>query len=134
MKYLGIDYGSKNIGLATSQEGGFLASEYDTIKMSKDIFNHLSLITQKESIHKIVIGLPVSMRTGKDTEQTAVVREFGFRLQEETKVHVEFFDERLTSKIANRMPKQKKEKFTKDSFAAMLILQGYLDTNGLRGV
>jgi putative holliday junction resolvase len=128
MRFLGIDHGNVNIGIAISDLSNILARELITLKMSENIFDNISKICYENNITKIIIGLPISMRTGQDTDQTKIVRDFGNQIKEKLNMEIDFFDERLTSKIALNMPKAKRKGLSKDSFSAMLILQGYLDS------
>jgi len=127
MRYLGIDHGNTNVGIAISDPSNILARELTTLKMSEDIFDDIKIICNEYKLTNIILGLPVSVRSGGDTDQTEIVREFAEDLKEKLDIKVDFFDERFTSKIALQMPKAKREGFSKDSFAAMLILQSYLD-------
>jgi len=128
MRYLGIDHGNTNVGIAISDSLNMLAKELVTLKMSSLIFDDIKEVCEEHNISTVVLGLPLGVRSGKDTDQTEIVRDFGSNLEEITGLEVKYFDERFTSKIALKMPKVKREGLSKDSFAAMLILQSYLDS------
>ena len=70
MKILGIDYGSKWIGLAISDDNRRLAFAYETLENDKKLSFILNEIVKKEEIYKIVIGLPLNKKM-KPTRQTA---------------------------------------------------------------
>jgi putative holliday junction resolvase len=127
MKILGIDYGTKRIGLAISDETHTLARELDILDPKKFWLTIKDLV-HNEGIERVIIGLPLNM-SGGETDTTRNVQEFSDRLeklltQEEQSVPVEFMDERLSSVMAEHMPGGKK---SVDSLAAQIILQNYLD-------
>jgi len=129
-RYLGIDHGEKNVGLALSCPMKSFARAYKTISNDKNLFINLISECQDNEIVKVVVGLPVSFRTGQDTDQTRIVREFADKLSSFLKnIEVVFYDERLTSKIYEDMPKECKGKGLRDAISAQLILQSYLDKN-----
>lgn len=123
MKYLGIDFGLKRIGLSISE--GNLASLFKVIEVDnlKDSVEKISQIILSEGFEKIVIGMPEG-KTGK------AVLGFVNKLKKRG-FDVDISDETLSSKkaqdqmIGNNIPK-KKRRFN-DSYAAAIILQDYLD-------
>lgn len=122
MKILGIDYGSKRVGLAISDESFTLAREL-TILSPKEFWEQIEELVKAETISRIIIGLPLNM-SGGQTETTRNVQEFADRLEEKLRLPVEYMDERLSSQMAENMPGGKKNV---DSLAAQIILQNYLD-------
>ena len=120
-KILGMDYGTKNVGLAISDTIQSQAFVYDTLKMSKKFWDNLNKIIQDEKIDKIVVGLPLSMK-GEFTQKTEEVVYFIEVLEDHTKVPVETEDERLSTVEG--------QKFSgghgRDESAARVILQSYL--------
>ena len=124
MKYLGIDFGLKHVGLAVAE--GPLAEPLGEKKYSQQekLFNYLNSLIIKQQIDKIVIGLPEGKLAG-------AVKNFGKKLTELTGREVFFQDETLSTQeaklklIAAHAP-QKKRRFD-HSAAAALILQDYLD-------
>jgi len=132
MRILGIDYGSKRIGLAISDEEGLLAFPYltcETEKLKKERYNLLKEICKKESVEKIVIGLPISF-SGKEEQQARDTRGFAQDLKEALNLPVEFENEVLTTELAKRHFKGMGYKHVKvklDASAAAIILQSYLD-------
>ena len=135
MRILGIDYGRRRIGLAVSDEAGFLARPLDphlrTRSLKKDL-EHLSRLAREFEVETIVVGLPLNM-DGSKGEMALEVEDFVSQLQELSKIAVIVSDERLTSVEAERVllegnVKRKDRKQLRDGLAATLILQGYLDS------
>ena len=135
MKILGIDYGRRRIGLAISDEAGFLARPLDpyqrTHSLRKDL-EYLARRAREFEAGTIVVGLPLNMN-GSKGEMAVEVEEFVGRLQELMKMTVVVFDERLTSSEAERVllegnVSRRDRKRLRDGLAATLILQGYLDS------
>lgn len=123
MNILGIDFGTKNIGLAwcDSQMGMVLPYGKLTANSSQPIVKQLSDLIKIERIQKVVIGLPVSL-DGKENENTKRIRKFGDDLKNSVSVEVDFFDERCSSQQADRS----EGGVSRDEKAAMVILEGYL--------
>lgn len=126
-KYLGIDYGTKRIGVAFGDEERKIAFPKTTIlhQNIRQAVKALNLLIQKEEIDAVVVGLPMSLQ-GRETEQTKSVRDFAKILKKEIKISVLFENEMLTTKIAE-WGGTKKEHIDKAS--AALILQSYLDNH-----
>ena len=122
MKILGIDYGSKRVGLAISDETHTLAREL-IILSPKEFWQQIEKLCEDEVVSKIVIGLPLNM-SGGQTDTTRSVQEFADKLEEKLDIPVEYMDERLSSVMAGNVPGGKKNI---DSLAAQIILQNYLD-------
>lgn len=126
MAVLGIDYGSKRIGLALSDSETKLARPFMTIANDDSLLHQLGLICSKESIDTIVVGLPRGL-DGQDTAQTQITQRFVDTLKAHQLIPVKTIDEAVTSELA-------KEKLGKDAkvedidmHAAAIILQDYLD-------
>lgn len=133
-RILGIDHGNRRIGLALSDPMQIISRPYRTITFlnMQDVILKLKEIIKEKDIEKIVLGLPKGMR-GQDTSQTKTVREFAVFLGEETELHVEFEDERLSSISAQKAlvyqgVKTGHDKGRIDQTAAAIFLQQYLDT------
>lgn len=118
MRYLGIDYGEKRIGLALSDEGGKIAMPYGVV----NYFNKILSILKKEKVGKIVIGLPVGF-SGQESAQTLETKKFAEALGKKVKLPIELENEVLSTKIASRF--SAKDKI--DASSAAVILQSYLD-------
>ena len=134
MRYLGIDFGLKRIGLAKSDSLGLIAQSYKTIylyKNQKKIFSELSTIIDVEKIDAVVIGLPYHMN-GKKCKMGETTKAFGEKIKNYISVSVFYEDERLTTISAEKILiegniSRKKRKDKIDSLAATFILQKYLD-------
>ncbi len=124
MRVMGIDYGTKRIGLAVSDESQTLAREYN-IYPPKQFWEEIKTIIETEGVERIIIGLPLNM-SGSGTAKTQEVQEFSDRLQQTVTVPLEFMDERLSSVMAESLPGGRENV---DSLAAQIILQNYLDKN-----
>lgn len=124
-RVLGIDYGTKKIGIALSDEGKRLAFPKTVHPNSWEYFSiYLRDLIVKEDIDEIVVGLP-SMLDGKDSELTPEVKDFAEKINNFTKMPVYFENEAFTSSavdIQGAAPHGKS-----DASAAALILQSFLD-------
>jgi putative holliday junction resolvase len=122
MRILGLDYGTKRIGVAVSDESQMLARELDIVPAAK-IYDYLSTILQEYEIEKIVIGLPLNM-SGQSTEKTREAEQFAQLVAERCQVPVDMMDERLSTSMAQQITHQSSQL---DSLAAQIILQNYLN-------
>lgn len=122
MKILGIDYGTKRVGLAISDETQTLARELNILS-PKEFWWGIKDLIAAEAIERIVIGLPLNM-SGGSTQSTEAAQKFYDELQERfPEIPLEFMDERLSSVMAESMGRKKDV----DSLAAQIVLQNYLD-------
>ena len=124
MRVLAIDYGTKRIGLALSDETQTLAREYKILSPS-EFWEQISLIISEELVGRVVIGLPLNM-SGESTEKTDEAREFADTLKVKVSVPIEMVDERLSSVMAAEITGSDKNI---DSLAAQIFLQNYLNKN-----
>lgn len=135
MRYLGIDLGSKTVGLAMSDTTLTIASTYKTIFFKDEDYNstinEIKDIIKENNITKIILGLPKNMNNtlGERAEITLKYKEL---LEKSTSLPVIMFDERLTSVISNSIlieadMSRKKRKKKVDSISAQIILQDYLN-------
>jgi putative holliday junction resolvase len=122
MRILGIDYGTKRIGLAVSDELGLLARELSIVSPGEFFRNLLQLVKDYE-LESIVVGMPLNM-AGQDTIKTREAREFVLRVREQSGLVVHEVDERLSSQMAEHISGSSKNL---DSLAAQIILQNYLN-------
>lgn len=136
MRILGIDFGDRRIGLAISDPFGWTASGLETIKWDNDIHvaaNKIRDIVKKNSVEKIVVGMPLNLNGtfGPRGEQTV---EFINLLKKKIKgMEIVTWDERWSTVAANKIMietnvQKTKKKGLVDKFAAVYILQGYLDS------
>ena len=131
---IGIDLGSKRVGLAISDKLNMIASPYKTLtfKNEQDLLDQLRLIIVDFKVKSIVLGLPLNMN-GEDSTQTKKVREFKSVLSI-FNLPIIFEDERLSSVSAKRSLvmqdiKTGHNKSEIDKRAAAIILQQFLDKN-----
>ncbi len=138
MRILGLDYGSKTVGVAISDELGLIASGVETITRDNEVsikktIKRLEEIIKENGIKKIILGYPKNMN-GTEGERCKKTADFKARLERNfKKVEVILWDERLSTKVSidilNESKMNKKEhKKVVDKMAAMYILQGYLDS------
>ncbi|GAB4267837.1 MAG: Holliday junction resolvase RuvX [Candidatus Rifleibacteriota bacterium] len=138
MKILALDVGKKRIGVATCDKLEIAATPHSVIKSGKNAVDEVLRIINDEDIEAIVIGLPLSF-DGKERESCSMARFFKNSLSEKTDLPIEFFDERLTSKIAESFMiesgmRREDRKKKIDAVAASVILQGYLKHRKNRGI
>jgi putative Holliday junction resolvase len=126
MKILGIDYGTKRIGLAISDESQTLARELSIVS-PKEFATGIDGIIADEGVAEIVVGLPLNM-DGGDTDKTREAREFARQLEKKS-LSVHLVDERLSSAMAANAAGTEKNI---DSLAAQMILQTYLDRQKIK--
>lgn len=135
MKYLGLDLGTRTLGVSISDVTKTVASTYKTIRFSDEDYDkaitELATIIEKESIEKMILGFPKNMN-GTIGPKGELTLNFKERLEETFHIPVEMQDERLSTVEATKyMVKadvsRKKRKTKIDSLAANIILQTYLD-------
>jgi putative holliday junction resolvase len=135
---LGLDVGSKRIGVAGCDGLGLLATGITTIWRSsflEDIAQLAKIIEERE-VEILVIGLPYTM-DGKIGSQAKQVQKFARRVATQIELPIEYVDERLTSYAAEQIMKDanisvSQNKATIDRIAAAVILQQWLDDRGSR--
>ena len=133
-RIMGLDIGDKTIGVAVSDIMGITAQGVKTIRREskkKDI-EELKNIIKERQVNKIVSGLPKNMN-GTLGPQGEKVQKFSELLKEETNLPIEFWDERLSTVAAERSliegnVRRENRKKVIDMLAAVIILQGYLDS------
>lgn len=123
MKVLGIDYGTKRIGIAISDETKLLARELD-ILFPREFWDQIQSMVEENDVDTIVVGLPIGV-SGNDTQKTEEVRHFVDEIQKKIpQVEVHTMDERFSTSMAQKLPGGGSNV---DSLAAQIILQNYLD-------
>jgi putative Holliday junction resolvase len=140
MRVLGLDLGSKRIGLAISDTEARIAFPAGTLRSAgrrADLAAICELISEKE-IARVVVGLPRHM-DGRRGKQALAAEEFAASLQERAGVPVDLLDERWTSREAERSLReqgrnQRRIKESVDEVAASIILRTYLDLRRNREV
>ena len=122
MKYLGIDYGTKRIGVAISDEGGSFAFP-KAIIATEDLFEYLMDLLIEEQVDGIVIGESLATN-GEENELTGKIQILGKKIEERVKKPVFFIREDFSSVEAHRY---QTKAGVRDDSAAAIILQRFLD-------
>lgn len=130
-RILGLDIGERRIGVAVSDELGTIASPVGLIRRESDVVRELKELIIRYDAVRLVAGLPVGL-SGREGPQAALVREFTDALASEIDVPLDYWDERLSTAVAERSliaggTRRNKRKDKIDAVAAAVILQGYLD-------
>ncbi|MEG2322097.1 MAG: Holliday junction resolvase RuvX [Bacilli bacterium] len=138
MRYLGLDLGTKTLGLSLSDTTGLIATSYKTIRFEDDntLILELKKILKEYEIKAFILGYPKNMNNtiGPRCEMTL---EFKKKLEENFDIEVILQDERLSTVAAHNYMieadmSRKKRKEKVDALAANIILQTYLDRKGER--
>jgi len=130
-RILGIDLGSARIGLALSDELGWMAHPLQTLKTTPQSDQDIALIAAEKKVATIVIGLPRNMN-GTYGPSAKHCQDFSVRLQLLTPIKVILWDERLTTAAATRNLHEagrtsKQQRAIIDQVAAQQILQDWMD-------
>lgn len=135
MRYMGLDLGTKTLGVSLSDITKTIANPYTTITFAEDDYDKaiesLEKIIDENKVEKIILGLPKNMN-GTIGPRAEVTLEFKKKLEAKFNLPVITMDERLTTREANIYMleadlSRKKRKQKKDFLAANIILQSYLD-------
>jgi len=132
-RLLGLDLGTKTIGLALSDVGRTIASSLETIRRKKfsiDMVRLMELI-EEHHVQGLVLGLPVNMN-GTEGPRAQATRAFARNVNQRTSIPILLWDERMTTQAAERLlieadSSRKRRGQVVDKMAATLILQGALD-------
>ncbi|GAB6491103.1 MULTISPECIES: Holliday junction resolvase RuvX [Bacillus] len=136
MRILGLDVGTKTVGVAISDEMGWTAQGLETIKINEERgqfgFDRISELVKQYDVDKIVVGLPKNMN-GTIGPRGEACQRFAENLRELLQLDVVMWDERLSTMAAERLlisadVSRKKRKQVIDKMAAVVILQGFLDS------
>ena len=130
-RFLGLDIGERRIGVAVSDELGTIASPVGMIRRDRDVAAEVRDLIAEYGAVRVVAGLPIGM-SGREGPQAQTVRAFVDNLAAALEVPVEFYDERLSTAVAERSliaggTRRAKRRDKVDAVAAAVILQGYLD-------
>ena len=132
MRYIGLDLGTKTLGISTSN--GIIATNYKTLRHDENydyLVKEVNEIVKSEKIDKIILGYPKNMNNTVG-ERANITLNFKEKLEQVTGKEVIMEDERLTSVVANKVlisedMRRKKRKERVDGVASVIILQSYLD-------
>ena len=136
MRYLGLDLGTKTLGLSLSDVTGTIASTYKVIRFNENDFDillpQIKEIVLKEGVGELVLGLPKNMNNTIG-DRALVTIEFKEKLENYLNMKVNLMDERLSTVSAHNYMisadmSRKKRKEKVDALAANIILQSYLDS------
>ena len=138
MRIMGLDVGSKTVGVAISDPLGFTAQGLEIIQIDEEKeqfgFERLTELVEQYKVDKFVLGLPKNMNNNSGPRVEASTA-YGEKIAQLFQIPVEYQDERLTTVAAERMlieqadVSRSKRKKVIDKLAAQLILQNYLDRN-----
>lgn len=137
MRIIGLDYGTKTVGVAVSDEMMLTAQPVETITRERETKLRQTLarieeLMEQYGVERVVIGLPKKLNN-EEGELCQKARAFGEMVERRSGLEVIFWDERLTTSAADNLlaeggvARQKRKKYI-DKIAASLILQGYLDS------
>lgn len=136
MRILGLDFGSKTVGVAVSDELLITAQGVEIVRRKspaklRQTLARIEEIIKEYNVEKIVLGYPKNMNN-TEGERCEKTREFGAMLNRRTGLEVIYWDERLTTVAADRSMmesgiRRENRKEYVDKIAAIFILQGYLD-------
>lgn len=133
MKYIGIDYGDTRIGISSCDSLEILATGYCTINRQKEnAISRILEICREENTYEIILGRPMRLN-GNSEIQVEKVEKFAEELKKaESKINIQYIDERFTTKQAELYLRTSKKKAREkrqvvDQIAATIILQTFLD-------
>ena len=136
MRAMGLDVGSKTVGIAISDELGWTAQGLKTLKINEERkqfgFEEIGQLIREYQVDTVVIGLPKNMN-GTIGPRGEASKQFANEIESRFDVQTVLWDERLTTMAAERVlleadVSRKKRKKVIDKMAAVMILQGYLDS------
>jgi putative Holliday junction resolvase len=129
MRFLGIDYGERKIGLAVGDTESRFAEPLAVVRFEekKEAIERISQYATVERVENLVLGIS----EGKTAEKT---RNFGAKLSKKVKLPILYYDETLTTHDAQKLAisariGRKKRKAKEDSYAAAIMLQNFLESN-----
>lgn len=135
MRIMGLDVGSKTVGVAISDALGWTAQGIETIKINEENLefglDRIEELVKEHNVTEFVVGFPKNMNNSIGPRAEAS-EQYANMLTEKFSFPVTMWDERLTTMAAERMlidadVSRKKRKLVIDKMAAVMILQGYLD-------
>ncbi len=135
-RYLGVDYGTKRVGLAISDRLGLTARPLQVVARTA-VVKRVQELHEEYTVTTMVVGLPTGL-SGQEGASAAGARVLGDELSAATGIPVEYLDERFTSNLAEDAllqsgMKRRERRETVDKVAAAIILQDYLDIRAAKG-
>jgi putative holliday junction resolvase len=135
---IGLDVGERRVGVAIGDELGLIASPLTTVERSRGDVEAIAELIAGHGACCVVVGMPTGL-SGREGPQAAAVRTFveSLRAVIDPKLPIAFWDERLTTIVAERVVREQSSRRMKrrgdvDAVAAAFILQGYLDAQRSR--
>ena len=125
MRYLGIDFGTKRVGLALSDESGSMAFPHEVLQSSDTLVKEVAALCEREQVGEVVIGHSLD-RSGNPNAIHAKVEEFIADLTLESGLPIHLVPEQYTTQAALRLQGRTEKT---DAAAAALILDSYLTTH-----
>ena len=132
-RFLGIDFGKVRLGLAISDELGFMSHPLETLRMRdvNEVTKRIGEIVREKDVQRVVVGLPRNM-DGSHGSSAEEALTFAAKLRGHLSCDVVTWDERLTTVSANRALREAGQRTREtrgyvDQVAAQMILQDYLD-------
>jgi putative Holliday junction resolvase len=133
MTILGIDYGSKRIGIAIAQDKWIKPLDVVMNESEERVIKQIKELITKRGIEKIIIGLPKPLKA-KTNERLIVTKKFAKQLKDNLFIPVEFSSEIFTTKLAKIFSYTKNQQRYVDSRAACFILEQYLRQETKKGI
>ncbi|MEE9178562.1 MAG: Holliday junction resolvase RuvX [Acidimicrobiia bacterium] len=135
-RYLGVDYGTKRVGLAISDGVGLTARPLEVVPRNI-VVERVRELDEEYTIKMVIVGLPTGL-SGEEGVSAVGARALGKELLAATGIPVDYLDERFTSKLAEDVllqsgMKRRQRRETVDKVAAAIILQDYLDVRAADG-
>lgn len=133
-RVLAIDHGEVRLGLALSDELGMIASGVGTIPNNDDTLRVIVGMVAERDVRRVVVGLPLQL-SGDEGDSARRARAFADALRQQLAIPIDLVDERFTSSLATQAirdmgvgRKKRREKAKVDEIAAIILLQGVLDS------
>jgi len=139
MRWMSLDHGTKNLGIAFSDELEILATPFAVWpNQGEPALDRLAALAREEGVQALVVGLP-RHKDGAESATAGLARAFGEALRDRTGLPLVFWDEHLTSAEADRLlaqrgVKAKDRKARLDAAAAAVILQDLIETRRSEGL
>jgi putative holliday junction resolvase len=136
MRVMGLDVGSKTVGVAISDALGWTAQGIETVRINEEEgefrIDRIKALAEEYEVDTIIVGMPKNMNNTIGPRGEAS-KAYGDLIQRELSILVKYWDERLSTMAAERVlleadVSRKKRKKVIDKMAAVMILQGYLDS------
>lgn len=133
-RIMGLDYGSRRIGVSVSDPLGITAQALESVENNETGMERLLELIRERHVTLVVVGMPLNLK-GERAQKAKEVEAFIQRLKNRSQIEVVSWDERFTTTIAQQSliqmgtrRKQRRERGRVDAMAAAIILQGFLDS------